>query len=309
MNSRRRMQLGGMDEVEIRSSMPVHCTRGECHIIGTALAIGLGVASAAGAIGSSAIGAHAAGSAADAQSAALQHGYDLQHADNQAALAFQQKQYAQQQKDLAPWLQSGTGAINTLYSNLKAGKYGPWTGSFSAPTAADAQQDPGYTFRVSEGLKALDRGAASHGGILTGGTLKAEQQFGQDMASQEYGNVYNRRFQEYLQKYGEFNNNQTSDFNRYASIAGVGQQAANTSAQVGQQAAGNVTNILSNDGTNALNAYGNIGNARASGYINGANAWMSGIGGATNGLSQYLLLSQLNGGGGNPNWVGNPVGR
>lgn len=293
-----------MDEVEIRSSMPVHCSRGECHIIGTALAIGLGVASAAGGIGSAAIGAHAAGSAAETQAAALQHGYDLQHQDNQAALAFQQKQYAQQQKDLAPWLQSGSGAINTLYSNLKAGKYGAWTGSFSAPTAAEAAQDPGYAFRVSEGLKAIDRGAASHGGILTGGTLKAEQQYGQDYASSEYDKVYGRKFNEYLQKYGEFNTNNTNDFNRYASIAGVGQQAANTSAQVGQQAAGNVTNILSNDGTNALNAYGQIGNARASGYINGANAWMGGIGSATNGLSQYLLLSQLNGGNGMGAWQG-----
>jgi hypothetical protein len=194
---------------------------------------------------------------------AIQHGYDLQHQDNQAALSFQKQQYNTAQKNFAPWLQSGTGAINALWSDLKAGKYGDWTGQFTAPTAAEAQQDPGYQFRVSEGLKGIDRGAAARGGILTGGTLKAEQQFGQDMASQEYDKVYGRRFGEYLQKFGEFQSNNTNRFNRYASIAGVGQQAANSSAQVGQQAAGNVTNILSNDGSNALNAYSNIGSARA----------------------------------------------
>lgn len=256
-----------------------------------ALSAGIGVA---GSVASGVIGASASKSAAQTQAEALAHGYDLQHKDNQDALAFQKQEYNTSQKNFAPWLQAGTGAINTLYSNLKAGKYGPWTGSFSAPTAAEAAQDPGYAFRVSEGLKGIDRGAAARGGILTGGTLKAEQQFGQDMASQEYGNVYNRRFQEYLQKYGEFNNNQTSDFNRYASIAGVGQQAANSTAQVGQQAAGNVTNILSNDGTNALNAYGNIGSARASGYIGGANAWTGALGGTNQALSQYLLYSSLN---------------
>jgi hypothetical protein len=114
------------------------------------------------------------------------------------------------------------------------------------------------------------------------------------MASQEYDKVYGRRFGEYLQKFGEFQSNNTNRFNRYASIAGVGQQAANTSAQVGQQAAGNVTNILSNDGSNALNAYSNIGSARGSGYVGSANAWTGAINGLTNNLSQYLLYSSLN---------------
>jgi hypothetical protein len=41
MNTRRRMQLTG-DDFEIRSSRPTFCSRGECHIVGTALAIGLG---------------------------------------------------------------------------------------------------------------------------------------------------------------------------------------------------------------------------------------------------------------------------
>lgn len=252
---------------------------------------GVGIAASAG---TGIMGSMAAGHAADVQSQAAIQAAQIQAQQADRALAFQKQQYSDSQKNFAPWLQAGTGAINTLYSNLKSGKYGPWTGSFSAPTAAEAAQDPGYAFRVSEGLKGIDRGAASRGGILTGGTLKAEQQFGQDMASQEYGNVYNRRFNEYLQKYGEFNNNQTNDFNRYASIAGVGQQAANSTAQFGQQAANNAGNIMIESGNAQASGINNAAAARASGYIGGANAWTGAVGGINNNLSQYLLYSSLN---------------
>jgi hypothetical protein len=57
------------------------------------------------------------------------------------------------------------------------------------------QADPGYGFRMSEGLKALERSAAARGGLMAGGTGKALQRYGQDMASQEYGNAF-QRFQQ-----------------------------------------------------------------------------------------------------------------
>lgn len=256
-----------------------------------ALSAGIGVA---GSVASGAMGASAAGHAADVQSAAAVEAARIQAAQADRALAFQDRQAKQARADFAPWRESGTGAIQALWSDLKGGKYGDWTGSFSAPTAAEAQQDPGYSFRVSEGLKALDRGAAARGGLLTGGTLKAEQQYGQDMGSQEYDKVYGRRFNEYLQKYGEFNTNNTNRFNRYASIAGVGQQAANSTAQVGQQAAQNAGNILIESGNAQAVGINNAAAARASGYIGGANAWTGAMGGLNNSLSQYLLYSSLN---------------
>ena len=52
--------------------------------------------------------------------------------------------------------------------------------------------DPGYKFRLSEGMKALDRQAAARGGLISGNALKATQRYGQDLASQEFGNAYNR---------------------------------------------------------------------------------------------------------------------
>jgi hypothetical protein len=54
------------------------------------------------------------------------------------------------------------------------------------------QQDPGYGFRLGEGLKGMERGAAAKGTLLTGGTQKALQRYAQDYASGEFGNVFNR---------------------------------------------------------------------------------------------------------------------
>jgi hypothetical protein len=57
------------------------------------------------------------------------------------------------------------------------------------------EADPGYGFRLSEGLKALERSAAARGGLMSGGAGKALQRYGQDLASQEYGNAF-QRFQQ-----------------------------------------------------------------------------------------------------------------
>jgi hypothetical protein len=112
--------------------------------------------------------------------------------------------------------------------------------------------DPSYSFRFQEGLKALDRQAAVRGGLISGGALKAAQRYGQDFASQEFGNAYNR----------------------LAGLAGVGQTATNTM--------GNAAGAF---GTNAGNLMTSAGAARASGYVGGANA-------LTGGLNQYLNYTQ-----------------
>jgi hypothetical protein len=41
-------------------------------------------------------------------------------------------------------------------------------------------------------MKALERSAAARGNLLSGSTLKGVQRFGQDLASQEYQNAFNR---------------------------------------------------------------------------------------------------------------------
>lgn len=60
---------------------------------------------------------------------------------------------------------------------------------FKAPTLDEAKNQPGYQFGVDQGLKALQQSRAAQGLLRTGGTLKDIQQYGQNAATQNYGNV------------------------------------------------------------------------------------------------------------------------
>jgi hypothetical protein len=133
----------------------------------------------------------------------------------------------------------------------------------------DFQQDPGYAFRMSEGLKALDRQAAARGGLISGAALKGAQRFGQNEASQEYMNAFNR-----------YQTNRSNQLQPMESLMRTSQTSANTLGT----AAGNYAQ-------GAGEAYMGAGNARASGYIGGANA----LTGALNqGLNMYGDQQYLN---------------
>ncbi len=54
------------------------------------------------------------------------------------------------------------------------------------------QTDPGYQFRLSQGVGALDQSATARGGLYSGAAMKALTKYGQDMGSQEYDNYYGR---------------------------------------------------------------------------------------------------------------------
>jgi len=82
--------------------------------------------------------------------------------------------------------------------------YDPYTpatpfayGDFQAPTGQSILSDPSYQFRLEQGQKALDASAANRGTLRTGGHLKDTIGYGQNFASQEYGNIYNRAAEQY----------------------------------------------------------------------------------------------------------------
>jgi hypothetical protein len=131
--------------------------------------------------------------------------------------------------------------------------------------------DPGYQFRLKEGMQGLERSAAARGGLLSGGTLKGIQRYGQDMASQEYQNAFNR-----------YQAERTGTLNPYQSLAGVGQSTANTLGTMGMNYANQVGEL-----------YQGGANARASGYVGGANALNQGISGVSNMYFQNQLLNRL----------------
>ena len=255
---------------------------------------------AAGALGGAAISSSAASNAASTQTDAAKSAAQLQADEAQKSLDFQKQQWTTQQANLAPWLKSGTTALNNLNGLLTPGSglLTPWTEQFQAPTAATEQNDPGYQFRLAQGEGALENSAAAQGSLLSGNTLEAQQKFGQDYASNEYSNVYNRALQQYNQRYGIFENNQTNTFNRLAALSGIGQTAATTLGTEGQQAANNVSNINLTSGAQQGQQMNNAAAATASGYIGNANAWGGALSGSTNNLSQLYMLNQLFGGGG-----------
>lgn len=77
-----------------------------------------------------------------------------------------------------------------LLNNLMGTGSGPGGGSVSA--LASLQSSPGYQFRYNQGLQALNSSLAAKGMLNSGNRLAALQNYGQDYASQEYNNQFNR---------------------------------------------------------------------------------------------------------------------
>jgi hypothetical protein len=117
---------------------------------------------------------------------------------------------------------------------------------------------------------------------LSGATLKGIQRYGQDLASTEFTNAFNR-----------YQAERTGTLNPFQALAGTAQSGANV---LGQQAGQMGTNI-----SNALGAYGSAaqsniigsGNAQASGYMGGANAIAGGVGQGINFYQNQQLLNRL----------------
>jgi hypothetical protein len=236
-------------------------------------------------VGSAIIGSNAASKAAGVQSAAASQSADVskQISDQQIALA--REQYAANVGLQEPFRQAGMKGQNRLMDvlglsgNTGAQGYGSAARDFSM---SDFQADPGYAFRLSEGTKALERSAAARGGLLSGGTGKALQRFGQDLGSQEYTNAFNR-----------YQTNRANLLQPLQSLAGQGQSTANTIGNYGQTMVGDVNASLGNYGTNASNALMAGANARASGYVGQANAISSALGTGMNFYGQQQYINKL----------------
>lgn len=192
-----------------------------------------------------------------------------------------------------PGVQPLTGTPNT---NL--GTFGELMqkypgGQFTAPTAEQARETPGYQFALDQGTRSLDASAAANGSLLTGGTGTALQQFGQGLADTDYNNVYNRALQSYNTNYNTWSNSQANQFNRLAALANAGQTTAAQLGNAGLQSAGQVASTLNSTGQQVGQQLNNAAAATASGYIGQGSAWGQGLSGATGSLSQLALLQKL----------------
>jgi len=107
----------------------------------------------------------------------------------------------------------------------------------------DYEADPGYQFRLAEGNKALERQLNAQGKTFSPEAVKALQTYGQGVASEEYGNAYNR-----------YNNDQGNLFNRLATLSGFGQTATGQVGAAGQNYANQGTELYTGMGNSIASA-------------------------------------------------------
>lgn len=180
------------------------------------------------------------------------------------------------------------------------------------------QADPSYDWRVQQGTAALDRSAAAKGMLLSGAQEKNLTDYGQNAASQEYGNWFNRYLtqsqynaggtqQQYANTENQFNNT----LNAINGFAGMGNQAQASLAGTNSGLVANANNALVSSAATAGQDTMAGANALASGINNGLqNALMGAYLGfnPTSGLFKNLLNSGGGGASGYSASLGN-VGR
>lgn len=213
--------------------------------------------------GTSLYGASQARGAAGQQADAANRATDAQRAMFERQVELQE-----------PFREAGLKGQNRLLEllGLSEDKAAPGFGKYAtAEFGADKfKTDPSYAFRMSEGMKALERSAASRGGLLSGATMKGIQRYGQDLASTEYQNAFNR-----------FQAERAGTLNPFQALSGTAQTSANV---LGQQA-GAYGNAMA---SNIIGA----GNAQAAGQIGAANAIAGGVGQGFNFYQNQRLLDQ-----------------
>ena len=107
---------------------------------------------------------------------------------------------------------------------------------FSAPNGQELlSRDPGYAFRQEEARKALEASSAAKGGLLSGPTLAALQRQSSDIASQEYGQAYNRALGENQLRYGRGLTQTQEDYQRQLAANQLGYGRATEQQQLGYQ--------------------------------------------------------------------------
>jgi hypothetical protein len=221
-----------------------------------------GTIAAVATVGSSLIGSSASGKAANAQQQAAAQASDVQRDIFERQVELQE-----------PFREAGLKGQNRLMEllGLSEDKTAPGYGKYAtAEFGMDKfNADPGYAFRMSEGMKALERSAAARGGLMSGATLKGITRFGQDAASQEYQNAFNR-----------YQAERAGTLNPYQALSGTAQTSANTLTN----AAGTLGQSL---GSNIIGA----GNAQAAGQIGSANAIAGGLG---QGINFYQNQQYMN---------------
>lgn len=214
---------------------------------------------AVGAIGGAVISSNAQKSASREATKAAQTATDKN-------LALEQQVRDENRGILSPFVQQGTqanGALNALMY-----------GNDGGASLRALQEAPGYQFRVQQGQNSLNTGWAARGLLNSGAAQRAAISFGQNIASEEYGNR----------------------FNQLAQQQGVGLSAGNALAGVGTNFANNVTN--QNNALASVQANAALARGQATGQMWGTigNAVGQFAGGSISSYKPPPTMSSLSGG-------------
>lgn len=157
------------------------------------------------------------------------------------AAAASQQNYDRTKIQLDPYITAGGNALGTMQA-LNNGDYSAFKVS------------PDYQFALTQGLQGLDRSAAARGSLYSGGHSADILGFASGLASQNYGNFYNR-------------------------LAGLAQSGQSAASHLGSIGTGNAATI----GSAAMQA----ANANAQAQYNNANTLGNFAGQAANALGNY----------------------
>lgn len=231
-----------------------------------AIVIGAGVA-AVGAVGSAAISSSASSGAANTQAGAANN-----------ATAAQLGMFNTVQQNLQPYNAAGQNSLGSLQSFMNGqGNSAPFSFDYNPAN------DPEYNFLLNQGSQAITSQASATGGVNSGATLEALQNYGQNTALQSYQTEYGNA----LNAYGA---NQTNLSNIYARLMGVAGLGENAAAGVGNAAVSTGQSI----GSNMIGA----GNAQAAGQVGSANALSGGLTSLSSLFNNSSFLNSFSNGGG-----------
>jgi len=231
------------------------------------------------------------------QSEATGEAADTSAEASRDASALQYKMFQEQQASMEPWRASGVNALNQLNALMglpgvsqggdrgtrfipEAGVAGgrgttgttrdismrrperegeAWQPQAQQPQDWRSLMDPGYEFRKQEGVNALAAAGAASGNYGSGNMGVALQDYGQNIASQEFQNVYNR----------------------LAGMSGTGQVQSQDIGNMGVNTGGVMANYLNQAGQNI-----------AQGQVAGANALAGGVRDTENAIASYYMYKQ-----------------
>lgn len=180
-----------------------------------------------------------------------------------AATAEQQRQFDLTRQDQQPWLQAGQGALTQMQA-LNAGDFSSFKSS------------PDYQYARDQMQQGIERGAAARGSLYSGGTNVDLATALNGIASQNYGNFYNR----------------------LSNMAGQGQATA-----------GNLGGLGMNMATNIGNNLQDAGRARASAFLSTGDTNSQLAGGIGGLFNNWYQRNSANNGGGSGWYFGNNPGK